>query len=53
MKRPIREILLLIWKLVRVYLWKFLRPYLGKIILVFFGFLALFGILTMLLLSAC
>ncbi len=53
MNRPIKEILKLLWRLVKEYGWKFLRPYLGKLFLVFFAFIAFLGILTLLVVSAC
>lgn len=53
MKKIILEILVLVWKVLRVYVWKWLRPYLGK--LAFFGFVgvAVMTVLVLLLVSAC
>ncbi|NUO52566.1 MAG: hypothetical protein HOV80_27280 [Polyangiaceae bacterium] len=53
MNRPIKEILRLLWKVLREYAWKFLKPYIGKLILVFFAFIAFLGVLTLLVMSAC
>jgi hypothetical protein len=53
MNRPIKEILKLLWKVLREYAWKFLKPYIGKLILVFFAFIAFLGVLTLLVMSAC
>jgi hypothetical protein len=52
-KKVIREIMLLLWKVVRVYLWKLLLPHLRKIAFVTVAAVAVIGILAVLLASAC
>jgi len=51
--KVIREILRLVWKVMRVYLWKLLLPHLRKIAFVTVAFIAILGVLTMLIASSC
>ncbi len=53
MNRPIKEILKLLWRFFKEYAWKYLRPYLWKLALAFGAFIALLGVLTLLVISAC
>jgi hypothetical protein len=51
--KVIREILILLWRVLRTYFWKWLRPRIGKLVMVAVIVLALFGVLTMLVASSC
>ncbi|MFO0546900.1 MAG: hypothetical protein U0271_00865 [Polyangiaceae bacterium] len=53
MKKVILEILALLWKAVRSILWKWLRPRLRKFAAIAVAFLALLGILTVLIAGSC
>lgn len=45
MKKIILEVLILLWKALRLVLWKWLRPMLGKILLYFIVFVGLIVLL--------
>ena len=53
MNKVIREILILLWRVLRTYFWKWLRPRIGKLVMVAVIVLTLFGVLTMLVASSC
>ena len=53
MKKVLLEILLLVWKVLRLYLWKYLRPYLGKLVFLGFVGIAVMTVLVLLVVSAC
>ena len=53
MKKILWQIVQLLWKFLKVYFWKWLRPYLGKIVLGFLAFLAVIGVIAMLLAGSC
>lgn len=53
MKKVIREILILLWRVVKTVLWKWLRPRLRKFAVLAVALVAVIGVLTMLVASSC
>lgn len=53
MKKVIREILMLLWKVVRTYFWKWLRPRLRKLLFLVVAVFAVVSVLTVLVASSC
>ncbi|NUP05703.1 MAG: hypothetical protein HOW73_06540 [Polyangiaceae bacterium] len=53
MKKVIREILVLLWRVLRTYFWKWLKPRLRKLAFVVVAAVAVLGVLTMLVASSC
>lgn len=51
--KVIREILLLLWRVLRTYFWKWLRPRIGKLLFALLVVVAIIGTLTVLIASSC
>ena len=52
-KKVIREILILVWRVVRTYLWKWVKPRLRRWAFMAVAAIAIIGVLSMLVANSC